>query len=510
MNNKIVLTEDQSRAFDQIKSFVTSETGRVLILSGFAGTGKTTLMRMLVDWLDEIPLRYALLASTGRAAKILNDKVEADRQAEATSDTTSTSYRIRFAHTIHHHIYRFIGFNEDIDKMIQEIETNDNIDDTGPLLLRFNKEENNLNKLPHVYIIDEASMISDVKDKNPSQALFGSGRLLKDLLDTNPKGQFIFIGDQYQLPPVGQPDSPALSQSYLSQTFGIDAEKVSLTEIVRQAKGNDIVLAAERVRELSDDPPAVKWSKLPLRGYQDIELLESEQRLISNYISEIRQGDYSIATLICKSNRQCNQYAKTIRPALGFTRQTVMEGELLLVTQNNLPSSLRNGDLVRVTAIGRRERRAGLTFLHIEVKELASGQVYSLPLIEDILYSGFSNLDQGTQKNLFIDFHIRMKRLNIKQDTEECKIQLNRDPYLNALRAVYGYALTCHKAQGGEWPHVYVSIPRNLTYQVNPATYQWLYTAMTRASNRLYLVDDFYIDGYNNMERGQSNILFTL
>ena len=361
-----------------------------------------------------------------------------------------------------------------------------------------------------LYIVDEASMVSDLKEPNPRQAIFGSGRLLKDLLDINPQGKFIFVGDQCQLPPVGQSDSPALSQSYLYENFAIEAEEVRLTEIVRQAKDNDIILAADRVRKLYEDPPAVRWGKLPLRNYKDIELVDSSKTLLDSYIADVRRAGYTAATLLCTTNRLCNQHAKTIRPALGFTDTTLMEGELLLVTQNNLPSNLRNGDLVRVVALGQRERRAGLTFLQVEVMEIASRQLFSLLLIEDILYSGYSNLDQSAQKRLFIDFHIRMRERGIKQRSHEYEEQMFRDPYLNALRAVYGYALTCHKAQGGEWPHVYVSIPRNFTLEAKAAAYQWLYTAMTRASERLYLVDEFYIEGYNSVSLDNPNIVATL
>ena len=508
----LVLTADQSKALAQIQGFVERETSRVLILSGFAGTGKTTLMRELVDWLFASERRFVMLASTGRAAKVLSDKVGANRKATSAPDpeTANTVDVTRFAQTIHHYIYKFIGFNKDINKMLKEIEANDNVDNTGQLLLQFGKQDAKTEEPSMLYIVDEASMVSDLKEPNPRQAIFGSGRLLKDLLDINPQGKFIFVGDQCQLPPVGQSDSPALSQSYLYENFGIEAEEVRLTEIVRQAKDNDIILAADRVRKLYEDPPAVRWGKLPLRNYKDIELVDSSKTLLDSYIADVRRAGYTAATLLCTTNRLCNQHAKTIRPALGFTDTTLMEGELLLVTQNNLPSNLRNGDLVRVVALGQRERRAGLTFLRVEVMEIASRQLFSLLLIEDILYSGYSNLDQSAQKRLFIDFHIRMRERDIKQRSQEYEEQMFRDPYLNALRAVYGYALTCHKAQGGEWPHVYVSIPRNFTLEAKAAAYQWLYTAMTRASERLYLVDEFYIEGYNSVSLDNPNIVAIL
>lgn len=194
---------------------------------------------------------------------------------------------------------------------------------------------------------------------------------------------------------------------------------------------------------------------------------------------------------------------------------TLSKGDLLLVTQNNLISGLLNGDLVEVEEIGRREKRAGLTFLYVSVKELQSRKVYSQYLIEEILYTNRTNLSQEQQKTLFIDYYYRMKEKfdarNSKskqagrpsnqeeekkqkiQNTEEFRDGLQKDPYLNALRAVYGFALTCHKAQGGEWDYVYLDIPRYFSNQAKPYVYQWIYTAMTRAKKELYLVDDFWV-----------------
>ena len=490
-----VLTEDQSKALRQIHNFVADDSAKVLILSGYAGTGKTSLVRMVVDRLvEEESLPFVLLASTGRAAKVLSDKVGASRRKEDQPTDDKPFVRTRFATTIHHFIYSFYGFDKDIDKMLEEIERDGGeVDNTGDLLLQFGLRAGEDMHCPLLYIIDEASMVSDVPPRDPTQATFGSGRLLQDLLNCNSLGKFIFVGDKGQLPPIGQVDSPALSTKYFRETFGIEAESVELTEIVRQAKGNDIIVAAEKVRRLYESPPAVKWGSLPLRHHKDIELVGNQIELVNRYIAEIRDRDYARATMICRANKRCSQVSGLVRPALGFTDPRLMVDELLLVTQNNLPSGLRNGDLVRVTGIGRREQRACLTFLTIEVSELTSGQVFRLFLIEDILYSGLSNLGKQAQKDLFVDFHKRMRKRGIRQGSDEYKEQMFTDPYLNALRAVYGYAITCHKSQGGEWPHVYVDMPRNIILEATSASYQWVYTAITRAGERLFLTDDFFI-----------------
>ena len=375
-----VLTEDLSKALRQIRNFIADDSARVLILSGYAGTGKTTLVRMVVDRLmEEESLPFVLLASTGRAAKVLSDKVGASRHIED-QPTESQILNTRFATTIHHFIYSFYGFDKDIDKMLEEIERGGGeVDHTGDLLLQFGLRAGEDMHCPLLYIIDEASMVSDVPPRDPTQATFGSGRLLQDLLNCNSLGKFIFVGDKWQLPPIGQVDSPALSTKYFRETFGIEAESVELTEIVRQAKDNDIIVAAEKVRRLYESPPAVKWGTLPLRHHKDIELVGSQIELVDKYIADIRNRDYARATMICRANKRCSQVSGLVRPALGFTDPRLMVDELLLVTQNNLPSGLRNGDLVRVTGIGRREQRACLTFLTIEVSELTSGQVIAYP-----------------------------------------------------------------------------------------------------------------------------------
>jgi hypothetical protein len=152
-----------------------------------------------------------------------------------------------------------------------------------------------------------------------------------------------------------------------------------------------------------------------------------------------------------------------------------------------------NGDLVEVVEIGKRTMRAKLTFIDVTVKELFSKKTYSQFLIEEIMYGNQTNLAQSDQKELLIDFYYRMKDKGIKQDSNAFKNNMLTDPYLNAIRAVYGYALTCHKAQGGEWQHVYLDIPRNLPSIEKPYVYQWIYTAITRASQELYVVDDFWV-----------------
>ena len=185
---------------------------------------------------------------------------------------------------------------------------------------------------------------------------------------------------------------------------------------------------------------------------------------------------------------------RLLRPMLGVNSQQLAAGDLLLVTQNNNLSGLMNGDVVTVQQVVVKEQRAGLTFLKVSVKELFTGKEYSQLMIADVLYGNQTNLTQSQQKELFIDFFIRMKNQGLRQKDDAFKSMMIKDPYLNALRAVFGYALTCHKAQGGEWEHIYLDVPRNFPLVEKPYVYQWMYTAMTRAKYKMFTINDFWVE----------------
>ena len=490
VNKKMNLYPQQQKAMEAMKAFTKSAEDRVFILSGYAGTGKTTLLRAYTEWLEKEHYvnaatgsmlkgadmnKYIPMASTGRAAKVLRDKIG------------------QGATTVHSTIYFYKGFNQDLEKLTQTIDKNVGVDKTGQLFLTFGFEP--IEQLSRtVYIIDEASMISDTATKNPTQALFGSGKLLEDLLHYDPNGKFVFVGDDCQLPPIEGDLSPALSADYISQCYGLSVKTAVLTDIIRQKNDNDIIIAANKMRELCENPPRVKWGQFPFRGYSHINVLSSQRQLVDQYVDEIRQKGYDSATLITGSNKSCVSLGTLIRQALGYTQSQLMKGELLLVTQNNLSTGLMNGDLVVVKSVGDRQQvRANLTFLNVEVEELASKRTHSIMLIADILYSSYVNLTQEQQKDLFIDFYRRERKKGIKEKDNKFQYDLMNDPYLNALRAVFGYAITCHKSQGGEWNKVFVDIPRRMSHEPDRCTYQWLYTAMTRASETLYVANDFFI-----------------
>ncbi len=474
-NVTIQLKPSQERAFNRLKLFINRPNKGIFILKGYAGTGKTTLMRVLVEELKRKELRFVLLASTGRAAKII-------------SNITDCS-----ASTVHSKIYMFHELNQDIETIVKDREKT-GVDKSGQLLLNFDlvRIEHGDGR-PSVYIVDEASMVSDKADPNALQATFGSGKLLTDLLAHDKNGKFIFVGDECQLPPVTQSSSPALSENYLSQHFDFPVEEVGLTEIVRQSSENDIVLASKKIRDLYMNPPSIKWAKFPLLGHKNIRVLSDQATLLKQYVDNIKEKGFNDSTFICFSNRSCDIITSLIRPMLGITQPTLQVGDLLLVTQNNYISGLMNGDLVNVEEVGIREKRAGLTFVKIAVKELFTKKVYTQMLCENVLYSDRTNLTQSEQKELFIDYYHRMKAKDIHQKSPLFGKYMMTDPYLNALRAVFGFALTCHKSQGGEWDYVYLDISKNVPAIEKPYVYQWIYTAMTRAKIQLYIVDGWWL-----------------
>lgn len=467
------LKTQQEKAFVALCNFIENKLGKVFILKGYAGTGKTTLMSGLIKKLSEDKIPYSLLASTGRAAKILSDKTKAS------------------ANTIHSHIYIFKDLNEDLEKM-SELQHNLAVDDKGQVTLLFDLNPI-CSETEKIYIIDEASMVSDEVDKNISFAKFGTGDLLADILSYDSKGKYIFVGDPCQLPPINQINSPALSSSHFYAKFNSQPSEFEMTDIVRQSNTNGIIKASFKLRHLFHTNPLVKFADLPVRGYSNIFIENSHAGMLNHYIEKIKEKGFKHSTLICQTNKHCSDLNKIIRSSLQTNRERICEGDLLMVTQNNYLSNLVNGDQVIVLKIGRNEYRCGLSFIQVEVQEIASENKFNLLLIEDILYSTSTNLNTKQHKDLIIDYFRRMKDKGISQKDSAFIENMLKDPYLNALKTVYGYALTCHKAQGGEWNEVFLYLDNKIHGIKKPGIYQWFYTAITRAKENLHLVNDWFI-----------------
>jgi ATP-dependent exoDNAse (exonuclease V) alpha subunit len=480
----IKLTVSQQKVLDQLNSFITDPSCRVFILKGYAGTGKTTLMRFLIQLLLEKEKDFILLAPTGRAAKVLSN---------ATGQV---------AKTIHSLIYSFSNLNKDLsDAKEQELKA----DSTGQLYLNFEPvvldEKNNP---PTVYIIDESSMVADMEEKNVTQAKFGSGKLLSELLkyDHRPESKFIFVGDPCQLPPVKETASPALMPDYFQKHFDLMALESSLTEIMRQKGDNDLIRASLLIRKLRSSAPIDEqayhfqtWARFPLRYCRNAQLHKDLDDMIHSYLENIKSNGYNDAIFISPSNKNCHKISRKIRELLGFNSNVVQKGDLLMVVQNNLPTGLMNGDMVEVTHVEPHIMNvAGLAFTGVRVRELFTNEEKDVLLLISTISSDPPNLNSIQQTNLFIDFAIRMKKLGITQKKNEAEFYsiMQSDPYLNALRCSYGYAVTCHKAQGGEWNNVYVDFGM-IACNPTQEKYQWVYTAITRAKETLHILNKPYI-----------------
>lgn len=481
----IKLTTSQENVLKQILAFVNDSADRVFILKGYAGTGKTTLMRFLIKSLADQGKHYRLLASTGRAAKVLANLSEANGQTS----------------TIHSMVYAFNGLNKEFDEKEEPV-----ADKTGQLFLVFEPSHLDADNEPEtVYIIDEASMVSDVPTKDVTQAKFGDGRLLKELLEYDQRAgsKFIFVGDPCQLPPIEEYNSPALMPEYFRQQFGMKAQEAQLTEIMRQQGVCGIVDASKLIRTLYNSAPESSqmygsqklWGYLPFRRFRNITLHQGLEALLNDYVEKVKRDGLNSAVCICRSNRACSQLSASIRQKLGFMEGRIQKGDLLMVIQNNMLTGLMNGDMVTVEEISlQTTTRARLTFRQMKVKELFTGRTYNPLVIEEIAYQDRLNLDSQQQQALFVDFILRMREKGITQKNKKVFYEaMRKDPYLNALRCVFGYAITCHKSQGGEWDDVYVHVPRNITLNPTKETYQWVYTSMTRARQTLHMLDDFYI-----------------
>lgn len=502
----IQLTESQQSVLDKIKAFIDSKD-RVFILKGYAGTGKTTLMRFLIEYLKEKKKSYKLLTPTGRAAKIL---------ANYTGST---------ANTIHSLIYKYQSFNRDVENIDdifkKESEVKQLTLSFAPLtrqeveLREARKRGNNDKKLSIkevIYIIDEASMVSDFASKKVVQAQFGSGRLLLETFyyDELPESKFIFVGDPCQLPPIMASFSPALDNAYIREIFNYYSQETQLTQIMRQKGDNSIIQAATSIRKLWENAPVNQmeygknrvWGFLPIKKYKDIKLMPDLESMEEGYLRDVKQNGYNHSIFICRSNKDCALVSQKIRQQLGF-KKTVEVGDILMVVQNQYTTNLMNGDMVEVVGVESgqihtpyNKYQTHISFRRVTVRELFTQRESTTLLIEETLTTPTNNLNSDQQTSLFVDFITRMKKLGIteKKQSEKFRDNLYKDPYLNALRCSYGYAVTCHKAQGGEWNNVYIHFgSRNLTLNPTKSVYQWLYTAITRAKEQVFLVDDFYI-----------------
>lgn len=450
----------QLEVIEELEHFLyQSPPHSIFLLRGYAGTGKSSLVGAFSKLLRAIGCPSELLAPTGRAAKVLQN------------------YCGMPAHTIHRVIYR---------------ERN-----TGGEVLY----EIGYNKSPigTIYIVDEASMIHNAND---GYGHFGSGRLLDDLTEycfSVEDTKILLIGDDAQLPPIGTELSPALDPGYLKGYCSRLYQGV-LKDIVRQEQGGEIVYLSYLLRaKILDLQLGEVWTEpllpMPEEG--------SEVRIISGYdLPEEIENSYRKAgrdetILITRSNKDAEEYNKGIRYRSLYYDDEVVPGERLMVVRNNYlyrpldqegkPMShfLANGEILHVLNTRREQTLHGFTFREAELED-AHGGFISANIIMDSLFTEAPALTGEQRERLFRSVILDYPECTNKRDL---MLKLRQDPYLNALQIKYAYAMTCHKAQGGQWKEVYVSFGYLTPEMIDISFCRWLYTAMTRASERLYLIN---------------------
>lgn len=467
------LTDGQKNCLKKLVTFFNDSSAKVFILKGYAGTGKTTLLKGITKYLSEIGRNYSLHATTGRAAKVASNL--SDKKVS----------------TLHSLIYKFNDLGEDLDA-VMKMQSDYSVDDSGQISLIF-KLNPVVSDAEIFYFIDESSMISDVIHQGSSNAKFGSGELLTDLFKFDIKGKFVFIGDPCQLPPISQKESPALNEKHLKNKFGFKTFEFELIEPTRTSIKSGISRVSFSLRKLYLNPPQSKWATYPLNNAENVKKYNSHIELMYSYFSEIHKGNIEQSILICQTNKHCLSVNKWIRSSLKRDSNKIEIGDVLMVTQNNYLQPLVNGDQVLVKEIGTLEIRCGLRFRKIIVEEFFSNNEYSCLIIEDVAFSSRTNLDASEHKAIFLDFYKRMQEKGVYQKDAAFKDHMLTDPYLNALRAVFGYAITCHKSQGGEWDKVYLYMDNKVHGIPKPGIYQWWYTATTRAKQELHIVSDWFI-----------------
>lgn len=469
----IELTRHQAEAMEKLQAFTRSGSSRAFVLRGFAGVGKTTLLGFYCRWLETEGYVPCLLATTGRAAKVLAGKTGFD------------------AATVHSCIYAF-----------EEIGGFDSGDQPGnsQLSLHFAVKEPNFPPNKLIFIVDEASMIPNTATTGGHTATFGSGHLLIDLLTYSSGQKIVFVGDPCQLPPVSEEAfSPALSPRYLHEQYRVPVAYAELSEIIRQAAQSEILRFAGYYRQGLVSDTLIKWPLLEVPQEQEVHLLPSEHQLVEAYLDFLRKGAYREAIMITHANSHCRRLNHKIRMSLRGKNE-LAAGELLMVVQNSYCVPLSNGDQVLVKKVAFAGKKAGFTFLAVELEDMASGDIHKTLLIRELLYNDLPGLQAEESRRLLIDFDQRMRKAKIQRNSKLYQGNMRSDPYLNALRAKFGYVITCHKAQGGEWKHVFLNLQSSVFAQPLTVKYRWLYTAITRASEHLYLNDGWWIKFFSKRQ----------
>jgi hypothetical protein len=465
--NAWTFTPAQKTASERLKDFLQDPCLQAFVLAGYAGTGKTYMVRWLCQHLTAQRWTPVLLAPTGRAARILSERTGEPAQ------------------TIHSAIYN-----------LSRVEALDTEQEEG-VKLHFRLCANPF--AAPCFVIDEASMVSDTYQES-EYLRFGSGRLLADLLrfarDT-PRFKIIWVGDPAQLPPVKANISPAMACHYLEERHQLAASAYCLSDVVRQDKDSAILENAQRIRLAIEQRRYAELHIAPADA-EVIELKPSE--LVREYLEIAADQGFARVVAIVYSNAQALLYNRSIRQRRwGDGDGPVRAGELLMVNQNNMKTGLMNGDFIRVAEVDpvaeqvdialRGRGVVSLSFRQMTLRyRTPSGEVAETccKVLQDLLFSNERGLSPAQQSALYV--HFRQRHPALEGGNALFATEMRDDPYYQALQVKFGYAITCHKAQGGEWDNVFVHVESGRGMQ-NETFFRWFYTAVTRARKTLRLVN---------------------
>ena len=447
-------TLEQEKAVKSLADFLfPRQQDSVFLLKGYAGTGKTSLIGALVKTLDQLQQKCVLLAPTGRAAKVFSH------------------YAKHSAFTIHKKIYRQRNYSNDMD--------NFSLDD-------------NLHQQT-LFIVDEASMIAN---DGLSGAAFGTGRLLDDLIQYVYAGtgcRLMLIGDTAQLPPVGEEQSPALSPDVL-KGYGLEVYEAQLTEVVRQMHDSGILWNATELRRYISEEVFFALPSIRVDGFPDIRIIPGNE-LIEAINDSYDHAGMDETIVVCRSNKRANIYNRGIRNMILYREDELNSGDLLMVAKNNYfwteqckeIDFIANGDIAVVRRVRRVREAYGFRFADVVLAfpdygdvelEVSYCSILSIPILRRCL------------KNRTTSFSMRCWRIMpISPSSGERMKKMKADPHYNALQVKYAYAVTCHKAQGGQWKRVFLDQGYMTEDMLTPDYFRWLYTAFTRATETLYLVN---------------------
>jgi ATP-dependent exoDNAse (exonuclease V) alpha subunit len=468
MSTKPALNAEQKEAFTIIQKFLDQPGADTFVLNGYAGTGKTFLMQWLAKWLKANERPFCLLASTGRAATVLRGKTGFDTR------------------TVHGELYHFSKVDGDHEDIPEDAPT----DRYGQMKLEFLLRRPD--EIKRVYIVDESSMLSS-ELSDDSLAAFGSGVLLNDFFDAAGSNKIIFVGDPCQLPPIGQEFSPSLNMEWLRAQNRLPIS-VTLEKIERTKKENDIPLLAMRIRQMLQSEIFPTWPKIPAGGRNHVSLYENRDDLFYAYLARYKKTGANGCLAITRSNATVQLINKVFRRELyGEENMPLQVDDVLLVNRNNYKVPLTNGDFIRIKELGEKKLQAGLNFQQVKVEALGSGENFDLLLSLDILYGHSGQLSREQSRMLMIDFSQKMKKKKIKPNTPRYKQAMLQDEFLNCLQANFGYIVTCHKAQGGEWDEVFLFLDKSMYGMPKPELFRWWYTAVTRAKKQLHLENNWWI-----------------